>query len=288
MSMDDAFPPFEPDGPKKEGGNGDEASRRRLREVPLRFVLPNIITVLAICAGLSAVRMAFEQRFDVAIGLILIAAVLDGLDGRMARLVKGTSKFGAEMDSLADAVNFGVVPALVLYVFVLDEAAQLGWIAALLYVIACTLRLARFNVMAGDVNRPRWQQGFFVGIPAPGAALVVLLPVYLGFLGFSPGWFTASVVSVYTIAIGFLMVSNLPVWSGKTLGARIPRTAVMPLILCVVLYAALLANFTWTTLSLSSLAYLALLPVSVRLWRRQAARHAPADETGPEPHREDA
>ena len=274
MSMDDAFPPFEPDGPKKEGGNGDEASRRRLREVPLRFVLPNIITVLAICAGLSAVRMAFEQRFDVAIGLILIAAVLDGLDGRMARLVKGTSKFGAEMDSLADAVNFGVVPALVLYVFVLDEAAQLGWIAALLYVIACTLRLARFNVMAGDVNRPRWQQGFFVGIPAPGAALVVLLPVYLGFLGFSPGWFTASVVSVYTIAIGFLMVSNLPVWSGKTLGARIPRTAVMPLILTIVLYVAALANFTWLTLTFSALAYLAFLPFSVRLWRRQARRHS--------------
>ncbi|MBO6722991.1 MAG: CDP-diacylglycerol--serine O-phosphatidyltransferase [Roseitalea sp.] len=272
--MDDAFPPFEPDGPKKEGGNGDEASRRRLREVPLRFVLPNIITVLAICAGLSAVRMAFEQRFDVAIGLILIAAVLDGLDGRMARLVKGTSKFGAEMDSLADAVNFGVVPALVLYVFVLDEAAQLGWIAALLYVIACTLRLARFNVMAGDVNRPRWQQGFFVGIPAPGAALVVLLPVYLGFLGFSPGWFTASVVSVYTIAIGFLMVSNLPVWSGKTLGARIPRTAVMPLILTVVCYVAALANFTWLTLTFSALAYLAFLPFSVRLWRRQARRHS--------------
>lgn len=272
--MDDAFPPFEPDGPKKERDNGDEAARRRLREVPLRFVLPNIITVLAICAGLSAVRMAFEERFDLAIGLILLAAVLDGLDGRMARLVKGTSKFGAEMDSLADAVNFGVVPALVLYIFVLDEAAQFGWIAALLYVIACTLRLARFNVMAGDVNRPKWQQGFFVGVPAPGAALVVLLPVYLGFLGFSPGWFTASVVSLYTIVIGFLMVSNLPVWSGKTLGARIPRTAVMPLILTVVLYVAALANFTWLTLTFSALAYLAFLPFSVRLWRRQARRHS--------------
>jgi len=274
MSMDDAFPPFEPDGPKKERDSGDEAARRRLREVPLRFVLPNIITVLAICAGLSAVRMAFEERFDLAIGLILLAAVLDGLDGRMARLVKGTSKFGAEMDSLADAVNFGVVPALVLYIFVLDEAAQLGWIAALLYVIACTLRLARFNVMAGDVNRPKWQQGFFVGVPAPGAALVVLLPVYLGFLGFSPGWFTASVVSLYTTVIGFLMVSNLPVWSGKTLGARIPRTAVMPLILTVVLYVAALANFTWLTLTFSALAYLAFLPFSVRLWRRQAHRHS--------------
>lgn len=283
MSMDDAFPPFEPDGPERDPDNGDEAARkRRLREIPLRFVVPNIITVLAICAGLSAVRMAFEERFDVAIGLVLLAAVLDGLDGRMARLVKGTSRFGAEMDSLADAVNFGVVPALVLYIFVLDEAAQFGWIAALLYVIACTLRLARFNVMAGDSNRPRWQQAYFVGIPAPGGALVVLLPVYLGFLGFSPGWFTASVVSVFTIVIGFLMVSNLPVWSGKTLGARVPRTAVMPLILTVVLYVAALANFTWSTLTLSAIAYLCFLPFSVRLWRRQARAHAARTTPSPD------
>ena len=275
MSMEDAFPPFEPDGPRRDDQNGDEAGQaRRLREIPLRFVLPNIITVLAICAGLSAVRMAFEERFDAAIGLVLLAAVLDGLDGRMARLVKGTSKFGAEMDSLADAVNFGVVPALVLYIFVLDEAAQFGWIAALLYVIACTLRLARFNVMAGDADRPPWQRAFFVGIPAPGGALLVLLPVYLGFLGFSPDWFTASVVSVYTITIGFLMGSNLPVWSGKTIGSRIPRTAVMPLILGVVLYVALLANFTWTTLTISAVAYLVFLPVSLRMWRRRARLHA--------------
>lgn len=274
--MEDAFPPFEPDGPEPDRGDDEAVTQsRRLREIPLRFVLPNIITVLAICAGLSAVRMAFEERFDAAIGLVLLAAVLDGLDGRMARLVKGTSKFGAEMDSLADAVNFGVVPVLVLYVFVLDEAAQLGWIAALIYTIACTLRLARFNVMAGDANRPLWQQAFFVGIPAPGAALLVLLPVYLGFLGFSPDWFTAYVVSFYTIVIGFLMVSNLPVWSGKTLGARIPRTAVMPLILTVVLYVAALANFTWLTLTFSAIAYLLFLPVSLRMWRRQAHRHRP-------------
>lgn len=273
--MGDAFPPFEPDGPERDPANGGGMGRkRRLREIPLRVVIPNIITVLAICAGLSAVRMAFEERFDAAIGLVLLAAVLDGLDGRMARLVKGTSRFGAEMDSLADAINFGVVPALVLYIFVLDEAAQLGWIAALLYVIACTLRLARFNIMSGDTNRPRWQKAYFVGIPAPGGALVVLLPVYLGFLGFSPDWFTASVVSIYTIVIGFLMVSNLPVWSGKLSGARVPRTAVMPLILFVVLYVAALANFTWMTLSLSAIAYLAFLPFSLRLWRRQAKRHA--------------
>ncbi|MGB7431018.1 MAG: CDP-diacylglycerol--serine O-phosphatidyltransferase [Ahrensia sp.] len=268
--MDDAFPPFEPDGPT----GPEKHDRKRLRDIPLRFVLPNIFTVLAICAGLSAVRMAFEQRFEMAIGLILVAALLDGLDGRVARLMKASSKFGAEMDSLADAINFGVVPALVLYVYVLDEARQFGWIAALIYAIACTLRLARFNVMAGDTDRPKWQQAFFIGIPAPAAAALVLLPVYLGFLGVSPDWETASVVSVYVIIIGFLMVSNLPVWSGKSFGTRVPRSSVMPIILGVVLYVALLANFTWTTLTVSAFAYMAFLPYSVTMWRKAAARAA--------------
>lgn len=286
MSMQDAFPPFEPDGPpERDGGKDNDQQARRLRDVPLRFVIPNIITVLAICAGLSAVRMAFEARFDVAILLILTAAFLDFLDGRMARLIKGSSKFGAELDSLADAVNFGVVPALVLYMFVLAEAGPFGWIAALIYAVACALRLARFNVMDGDVDRPKWQRAYFVGVPAPGGALVVLLPVYLGFLGFSPDWITASVTSVYTIAIGFIMVSNLPVWSGKTLGGRIRRTAVMPLILGVVLYAAVLGNFTWTTLSLSAFGYLCFLPVSYRLWKRQARLEAQRAARDLEPNR---
>lgn len=276
MSMDDAFPPFEPDGPEHKDDQ-TEGGRKRLRDIQLRYVLPNIFTVLAICAGLSAVRMALEDRIEMAIGLILVAALLDGLDGRVARLMKASSRFGAEMDSLADAINFGVVPSLVLYVHVLDETRQFGWIAALIYTIACVLRLARFNVMAGDSKRPKWQQAFFVGIPAPAGAALVLLPVYLSFLGISPGWYTATVVSVYVIIIGFLMVSNLPVWSGKTIGARIPRTTVMPLILCVVLYVAVLANFTWTTLTLSAFAYIAFLPYSVHLWRK-AAKRAAADD----------
>lgn len=272
MSMDDAFPPFEPDGPRRQE-SGENATERagRLRDIPLRFVLPNIITVLAICAGLSGVRMAFDGRFDAAIGFVLLAALLDGVDGRIARLVKGTSRFGAEMDSLADVVNFGVVPALVLYLYVLDEAKQLGWIAVLVYVIACALRLARFNVMSGDIDRPKWQQAFFVGVPAPAGAFLALLPVYLGFLGVTPAWHTAGVMAVYTIAVAFLMISSLPVWSGKTIGARIPRTAVMPLILGIVLYVAMLFNFTWTTLTASALGYLAFLPFSLRMWRKRAA-----------------
>ena len=164
MEIEGPFPPFEPDGP---GDSGKSGSNGRLRDIPLRFVLPNIITVLAICAGMTGVRLAFEGRFDDAVLMVLLAALLDGLDGRVARLVKGSSKFGAEMDSLADIVNFGVAPALVLYVFVLDEAGSLGWIAALLYAIACGLRLARFNVMMENRDRPQWQGAYFTGVPAP-------------------------------------------------------------------------------------------------------------------------
>ncbi len=271
MEIEGPFPPFEPDGP---GDNGKSGSNGRLRDIPLRFVLPNIITVLAICAGMTGVRLAFEGRFDDAVLMVLLAALLDGLDGRVARLVKGSSKFGAEMDSLADIVNFGVAPALVLYVFVLDEAGSLGWIAALLYAIACGLRLARFNVMMENRDRPQWQGAYFTGVPAPAGAFLVLLPVYLGFLGIEPDSYYASIVSCYTLLVAFLLVSNLPVWSGKTLGARIPRAQVIPLILGVVFYVAMLATYTWLTLTLSVLAYLAFLPYSLRMWRKQAARHA--------------
>jgi CDP-diacylglycerol--serine O-phosphatidyltransferase len=135
--------------------------------------------------------------------------------------------------------------------------------------------------MAGDSRRPKWQQAFFVGVPAPAGALLVLLPVYVGFLGIEPHWITASVVSFYVVIIGFLLVSNLPVWSGKTVG-RVPRTAVMPLILGVVLYVALLANFTWLVLTLSTFAYLAFLPFSLRMWRRakDKAQVEAEEETG--------
>ena len=270
------FPPFEPDGPPENGELNN--NNKRLRDIPLRFVLPNIITVLAICAGLTGVRLAYEMRFDDAVAMVLLAAFLDGVDGRVARLVKGTSKFGAQMDSLADIVNFGVAPALVLYAFVLDEARSLGWIAALLYAIACGLRLARFNVMMENKDSPKWQAAYFTGVPAPAGAFLVLLPVYLGFLGISPSFHFATAVSVYTVAVAFLLVSNLPVWSGKSLGARIPRSNVIPLILGVVLYVAMLATFTWGTLTVTVLAYLAFLPYSLHMWRRQAAEHAAAGD----------
>ena len=167
------FQPFEPHG---RGGP-------RIGEIPLRMVLPNLVTVLAICAGLSGIRLAFEGRFETAVAMVLIAAFLDGIDGRLARMLKATSRFGAQMDLLADIVNFGVAPALVLYAYLLDRAGSPGWIAALLFAIACGMRLARFNVLDEDLDRPAWQAEYFVGVPAPAGAVIVLLPVYLVFVG---------------------------------------------------------------------------------------------------------
>lgn len=267
--MDGAFPPFEPDGP--HDGRGP-----RLREIPFRMLVPNLITLLAICAGVTGVRLAFEGRFKTAVTLVLVAAFLDGIDGRAARALKATSKFGAQMDSLADIVNFGVAPALVLYAWVTDQAGTIGWIAALLYIIACGLRLARFNVMSEDAERPAWQTDFFVGVPAPAGALLLLLPAYLGFLGAprsaTVGWLAAA----YSVAIAFLLVSRLPVYSGKGAGSFVRRDAVMPLLLLIVAYVAVLVSFPWHTLSATAVAYIMALPWGARLYLRREREFAAA------------
>jgi CDP-diacylglycerol--serine O-phosphatidyltransferase len=241
----------------------------RLREIPLRLVIPNLITVLAICAGLTGIRLAFENRYELAVAMVLLAAFLDGIDGRIARMMKATSKFGAQMDSLADIINFGVAPALVLYVYVLDQARSLGWIAALIYTIAAGLRLARFNVMAERENKVPWQSEFFVGVPAPAGAALVLLPVYIGFLDVEMTLPFAYASTAYTIVIAYLLVSRLPVWSGKSETSHIRRDLVFPMILGVVLYVALLMSFTWQVLVVTVVLYLCSLPLGARNWHRR-------------------
>ncbi|ASY62231.1 CDP-diacylglycerol--serine O-phosphatidyltransferase [Sinorhizobium sojae CCBAU 05684] len=250
-------------------GTHDKARGPRLREIPLRLMIPNMITVLAICAGLSGIRLAFENRFELAVGMVLLAAFLDGIDGRVARLLKATSNFGGQMDSLADIINFGVAPALVLYVFLLDQARSIGWIAALIYAIATGLRLARFNVMAERQVKASWQSEYFVGVPAPAGAILVLLPVYIGLLGFAPERIFAVVASAYTVLIAFLLVSRLPVWSGKSETSRVRRDLVLPVILIVVLYVATLMTYTWETMVVTALAYLISLPFGARAWQRK-------------------
>ncbi|TCR93059.1 CDP-diacylglycerol--serine O-phosphatidyltransferase [Rhizobium sp. BK376] len=271
--MKTPFPPFEPNGPN------DEARGPRLREIPLRLMVPNLITVLAICAGLTGIRLAFENRFELAVTMVLVAAFLDGVDGRVARLMKASSKFGAQMDSLADIVNFGVAPALVVYVFVLDQAHTIGWIAALIYAIAAGLRLARFNVMAERENKASWQSEYFVGVPAPAGAMLVLLPVYVGFLGFEQTTAFALGSAAYTVIIAFLLVSRLPVWSGKS-GSRIRRDFVLPMMLGVVVYVALLMSYTWQVMVVTVVCYLLSLPYGARLWQKKYGTYTingPAD-----------
>ncbi|MBM2711359.1 phosphatidylcholine/phosphatidylserine synthase [Mesorhizobium caraganae] len=244
----------------------------RIREIPMRMVLPNLVTVLAICAGLSGIRFGFEGRFEPAVVMVLLAAFLDGIDGRLARMLKATSKFGAQMDSLADIVNFGVAPALVLYAFLLDRAGSPGWIAVLLFAIACGLRLARFNVLDEDNDRPIWQSEYFVGVPAPAGAVLVMLPLYLSFLrvGVEPSRPAAFVATGFTILVAFLLVSRLPVYSGKSL--KVPGDKVLPIILAVVLYVLLLMTYPWYTLTASVAGYLIFLPFSVRAYSKRAKR----------------
>ena len=270
------FPPFDPAPPPR---------RRRFKAIPVRTLLPNLITLLALCAGLTSIRLAVENKLDLALAAIVFAALLDGIDGRIARMLKGTSRFGAELDSLADFVNFGVAPALILYFWGLHELKSAGWIAALVFAICAGLRLARFNVMIDDPNKPAWAGNFFTGIPAPAGAITVLLPIYLNFLGVSNGLVTVWLTFFYTLAIALLMVSRLPVFSGKRVGKRVPPEMVLPVFVVVVLFFALLISYPWEVLTIGTLAYLGCLPfgwLSYREYQRKDAAAA-ATETAAAP-----
>jgi len=262
--METPFPPFDPDQVEDD----NDPQHKRLRDIPFRMLAPNLITLMAIVSGLTSIRLAVEDRFELAIIAIIFAAILDGLDGRVARLLKSSTRFGAEMDSLADFVNFGVAPAVVIYIWALDELKSAGWIAALIFAICGCLRLARFNVMLDNPTRPKWQNNFFTGVPAPAGAIIGLLPIYLGFLGLEVSKVSAVFIAIYIIFVGLLMVSNVPTFSGKNIGRRISREWVLPIMITVVFAVALLFSFPWVTLSLVSLAYLAALPFGYRAWNK--------------------
>jgi CDP-diacylglycerol---serine O-phosphatidyltransferase len=255
----------------QSSGFGDPR-RRRFRRIPVRTLAPNVVTLLAMCAGLTGIRMAFENRYVLALAAIVFAAILDGLDGRLARFLKGTSRFGAELDSLSDFVNFGVAPALILYFWGLHDLKSAGWIAAMVFAICAGLRLARFNVMAEDPDRPAWASNFFVGVPAPMGAITVLLPIYLVFLGVPHSTFLIWATLFYTLVIALLMVSRLPVFSGKRVGTRVPPEVVGPLIVLMVLSIALLIAYPWILLSVGTLAYLVSLPFGWLSYRGYARR----------------
>jgi len=251
-----------------------EARRQRFRAIPVRTLVPNFITLLAICAGLTAIRLGFEQKLEWALAAIVFAAALDGIDGRVARLIKGQSRFGAELDSLADFVNFGCAPALILYQWGLFEYGNVGWIAGLVFATCGALRLARFNVMIDDPNRPPWSANFFTGVPAPAGAIVVMLPIYLNLLGVPK--VAATVTLLYTLAIAFLMVSQLPVFSGKRVGKRVPPEMVLPVFVLVVLFFALLLAYPWWVLTIGTFCYLVCLPLGWLSYREYQRKDATA------------
>jgi CDP-diacylglycerol--serine O-phosphatidyltransferase len=251
--------------------------RRRFRQIPVRTLVPNLITLLALCAGLTAIPLAVQGKLEWAIAAIVFAATLDGIDGRVARLLRGTSRFGAELDSLADFVNFGVAPALILYFWDLVELGNAGWIAAMIFAICTGLRLARFNVMVDDPNKPAWAGNFFVGMPAPAGAITVLLPIYVYFLGMPRLAFVAPMTLIYTLAIAFLMASRLPVFSGKRVGKRVAPEMVLPVFVAVALFFALLISYPWPVLTIGTIIYLASLPfgwLSHREYERKDAAAA--------------
>lgn len=268
--MDDLFPPVDFETTR----TGRRTSR--LRAIPFRIIAPNLVTLLSLVAGLTAIRMALEGRWEWAIGAVVIAAILDGIDGRVARWVKGASKFGAELDSLADFVNFGVVPALLLHIWLLHEIGNLGWLAALAYAIAAALRLARFNTML-DTPKPDWHADFFTGMPAPAGATTVLLPLYVNQIVELPiGPALAAPVALYALAIGFLMVSTIPTFSGKRMGARVRKERVIPVSVALVMLVALLAAYPFPMLTVAVVVYLAYIPFGWRLYHRRAAAEVTA------------
>lgn len=246
----------------KETKTEKRAVFKKLRTVSIRRIIPNLVTIASICAGLTGLRYAFEGQFDMAIFMVLLAALLDGLDGRIARLIGGTSQFGAELDSFADSGNFGMVPALMLYFYALKDLGTLGWIMVLTFVVAMVLRLVRFNISLDDEDAPKWTKNYFYGVSAPFGALLVMLPIYLGNIGIT--WFsdTPWFLWAYMLFIALLLVSRIPTFSGKMTKIRLPRMLILPLVILLFALAALMFNYIWIALIASCLIYLAFIPVS--------------------------
>lgn len=245
----------------------------RLRDQSFNRLIPNILTLLALCAGLTSIRFGLLARWEAAVIAIVIAAVLDGLDGRIARLLDSTSRFGAELDSLADFVSFGVAPAMLLYFWNLQQAGSLGWAAVLLFCICCGLRLARFNTKLDNADLPAWTSRYFMGVPAPAAAGLVLLPMIASFEFGRDSFGQTWIVGVVTVAVALLMISRLPTYSFKRI--KVAHHLVLPTLIGVGAFAAFLVSSTWNTLIAIGLLYLGSLPASYLSYRRLARTISP-------------
>jgi len=252
--------------------------QRRLNRMSFNRLLPNIVTLLALCAGLTAMRYGAQDRFQPAVGALIIAGILDGLDGRLARRLGATSRFGAELDSLADFLSFGVAPAFLLYNWTMKDAGPIGWALVLLFPVCCALRLARFNTaLDADAPRPAWMAGFFTGVPAPAGAGLVLLPLMISFETSVEFFSHPVVVGAFLAIVSALMVSRLPTFSFKR--GRIEARFVLPVMILIAAVAALLATSPWTTLPFLGVLYVGSFPFSIRA--ASAARRAAANDDPP-------
>jgi CDP-diacylglycerol--serine O-phosphatidyltransferase len=224
-----------------------------------RVILPNMLTLIGVCIGLTSIRFALDGSYEFAIIAIIIAAVIDGLDGRIARLIKGTSKVGKELDSLTDMISFGVAPAFIMYFWKLNELGRFGWLVCLIYVICVALRLARFNVNTG--GEPSWRDNFFEGVPSPAGGILVLTPLIFSMSSIEVFKIDyAIIVPIFFIVTSFLLISKFPSYSFKKI--VIQRKATIFLLFGIVLFFGLLLIYPFNVISISSMTYLTLLPIS--------------------------
>ena len=240
--------------------------KRRLRDQSINRLIPNMFTTLALCAGLTAMRFAVDARWEEAVIAMVAAGVFDGLDGRIARLLGGSTKFGAELDSLSDVISFGVAPAVTLYLWSLKGASNLGWTVALIFAVCCALRLARFNSRLDEIDPTPWAGQFFTGVPAPAGAGLALIPIMLSFEFGDTVFRHPAFVAPMMLVVAGLMVSRLPIYSFKKV--KVPPHLVVPLLLAVGVMAGLLISATWITLIIVGAAYIVNIPLSLRAHRR--------------------
>ena len=239
--------------------------RTQIRRISVNRMIPNILTLLALASGLTAMRFAFQERWEMAVFAIAVAAILDALDGRVARLLKGASKFGAELDSLSDFVCFGVAPAIILFLWSLQDAGRVTWVLVMLYTMCMGLRLARFNVAITDEDEPDWKNRFFSGVPAPAGAGLVLLPMILSFQTGDTYFRSPLITSGFLFFIGALLVSAIPTYSFKKLA--VPRQHFLVTMLLVVLVIALSTIEPWLCLTTILFLYITAIPFSIRAYR---------------------
>lgn len=256
----------------------DPVQIRPRRGIPLRALIPNAVTALALCCGLTGIRFGIAGEWEKAVAAIIVAGCLDGIDGRIARLLKGESRFGAELDSLSDAIAFGVSPAIIIYLWSLQHLPQFGWVFALALAVCCALRLARFNANIDVKDQPHKSAGFLTGVPAPAAAGLALLPLYLSLWTGLAVFRETYVVAPWIAFVAFLMISSLATFSWSSL--RLRRHVRLEALAIVGLLGAALLSAPWATLSVISVLYLLAIPFGIRSYARVRRQRAAAQRAG--------